>query len=346
MHKKRNCEIRKPAILGLICFILCSCKTEILFLTANEPAPVGVPSYIKKVGIINASLISDSSKFRKNIDQALSAKGPNLDKDCSRENIRGLRDALMQNNRFVQIVFLDSVNIENNYPGTFPSPLSWDVIEKICQMNNVDALFVLELFHTNSKVNVAVAPTSMGGVITGVANASIVTKVNAGWRIYDPQSKTILDEDIVTQSLTFGGNPLDIATSLLNHKEAVMEVSYQLGQYYTGRILPYSIRVSREFYIKGTENFKIAKRMADAGDWDGAAGLWKQETTNPNSKIRAKAYYNMAISCEMNGDLEGAIDWAQKSYILSGKRLALQYLNILKDRKADNDILKAQTTGQ
>ena len=82
--------------------------------------------------------------------------------------------------------------------------------------------------------------------------------------------------------------------------------------------------------------------MAEAGDWNGAAELWKKETTNPKAKIQGRAFYNMAISNEINGDLDAAIDWAQKAYVISGKRLALHYLNILKDRKAENDLLKSQ----
>ncbi len=337
--------MKKLAVLALVCSVYSSCKTETLFLTVNEPAPVGVPGYIKKVGIINRSLFTDSNETRKNIDEVLSAKGPTLDRDCSRESIRGLKDALMQNNRFIQIVFLDTVKLKNKYPGIIPSPLSWDRITQICQANNVDALFALELFHTDSKVNIAVSP-NMASIMAGGANANIVTRVNTAWRIYDPQDKIILDEYPVTQSVSFGGDPLDIAMSLMNHKEAMMGASYQVGQYYAGRILPYSIRVCREYYVKGSENFIIARRMAEAGDWNGAAELWKKETTNPKAKVQGRAYYNMAISNEINGNLEAAIDWAQKAYIISGKRLDLHYLNILKDRKVENDLLKSQTISQ
>jgi len=343
--------MQKLLIFILTCFTFFSCKTEEVYFNANEPAPVTVPAYIKKVGVINRGLLTDTNGSRKTIDDVLSAKGPELDKECSSECKRGLRDALVQSNMFQGIVFLDPVHIKNSFPGTFPSPLSWDKIEEICKQNNVDALFALELFHTDTRINLAASPANLmtSGLPAMAGSATIRTTVNTGWRIYDPQNKAILDEWPITQGLTFNGNvlnPLDAATALMNHKEAVMGVSYRIGQSYAGRILPYTIRVCREFYIKGSDNFKIARRMADAGDWDKAADLWNKETTNFTPKIRARAYYNMAIMSEMNGNVDAAIDWAKKAYETGGKRLALFYLNTLQDRKAQNDLLKYQAHGQ
>ena len=44
----------------------------------------------------------------------------------------------------------------------------------------------------------------------------------------------------------------------------------------------------------------------------------------------------MAILGEINGDLDAAIKWAQKAYENYNNKLALQYVNILKNRKKIN----------
>ena len=51
----------------------------------------------------------------------------------------------------------------------------------------------------------------------------------------------------------------------------------------------------------------------------------------------------MAIISEINGDLDGAIQWSQKSYENYNIRLALNYLNILRYRQRQNELLKSQT---
>jgi len=83
--------------------------------------------------------------------------------------------------------------------------------------------------------------------------------------------------------------------------------------------------------------------MARTGNWDGAAKLWQESTNSSSRKAAGRACYNMAISSEINGDLNGAIQWAQKAYEVYNNRLALSYVNILRQRQSANELLKSQT---
>ena len=102
------------------------------------------------------------------------------------------------------------------------------------------------------------------------------------------------------------------------------------------------MRVSRYYYVRGDDSFKLATRMARTGNWDGAAKIWQQATNSASGKVAGRACYNMAIISEINGDLPGAIQWAQKAYENYGNRLALSYVSVLKNRQNDNAVLKAQ----
>ena len=93
----------------------------------------------------------------------------------------------------------------------------------------------------------------------------------------------------------------------------VKEVASQVGQAYALRIIPFWIRVNRDYYVRGTDNFVIAKRKAQTGNWDDAGKLWEKETSSGDRKIAGRACYNMAIISEINGDLDAAIKWAQRS---------------------------------
>ena len=174
----------------------------------------------------------------------------------------------------------------------------------------------------------------------------MTTTVKTGWRIYDPSSRTILDEYVLGKDISSSGsgiNPAVAASALAGRIEAVKDVSTQAGQAYASRILPYWIRVSRDYFVKGDENFETATRKARSGNWDGAAEIWRDETKNPDGTLAGRACYNMAIIYEINGDLDGAILWAQKSYEDHKIRLALNYLNVLRYRKRQNELLRSQT---
>jgi len=50
----------------------------------------------------------------------------------------------------------------------------------------------------------------------------------------------------------------------------------------------------------------------------------------------------MAIINEINGDIDAAIMWAQKAYEDYRVKIALGYVNILRNRKANNELLAVQ----
>jgi len=334
----------------LVSISLYSCSsTNHVYISVQQPAPVTLPTGIKDVGIVNRSIVSEKNRVLDIVDKVLSVEGDSLDAQASQASVVGLADELIKNNRFTTVTAFNSIDLRSNVPGQFQSPLGWDIVEKICREKHVDALFSLEMFDTDSKVSYAAVPISMKtplGNIPGIEHhANMLTTVKTGWRIYDPVQRLILDEYPITKEMTLSGkgiNPVAAAGAILNRKDAIKDVSRNTGQDYAQRLIPYWIRVTRDYYVKGTDNFSVAKRKAQTGNWDGAAELWKKETTSSSSKIAGRACYNMAIICEINGQLDQAIEWAQKAYENYNNKLALRYVNILKNRKENNSVLKYQ----
>jgi hypothetical protein len=336
----------------VIVFIFSSCaSTELVHISVLQPAPVTLPAYIKNVVVVNRTAVSKKSKVFNVVDKAVSLETPDLDKEGSLATIAGLAQELKKNNRFDEVNLLTGTDLSTDVPGLFPSPLSWDTVEKYCNENNADALFSLELFDTHSKIDYSInkttAKTPFGKIPLVEQQANMRTVVKAGWRIYDVREKNILDEAAVSRNIIYHGrgiNPLLAAQALIERKEAVKEVGNIAGHAYAFSIIPLWTRVTRDYYVKGNSNFKMATRKARTGNWDGAAQLWQAETNNPKTKIAGRACYNMAIISEINGDLDSAIDWAQKSYENYGIRLALRYVNILKNRKINDAIAEDQQT--
>ncbi len=333
----------------LFILILVSCKTNELYLNVVEPAPVQIPSDVKNVGIINRYLPTDETKAIDEIDKTLSLEGKNLDKYGSAESVRGLADELSGNSRFASVAVIDDIKFKTSGLESFPAPLKWEIVEMICSEKNADALFALERYDTDTHVNYSsqkgTVKTPLGSIPGIEHRVEMQTVVQTGWRIYYPSEKAILDEYAYEESIIFSGsgiNPLLAAAGLIGRKEAVIQVSSKAGHEYAMRILPYQIEVSRDYYVKGTGNFKIAKRRAQLGKWDEAGELWDKETNNSKGKIAGRACYNMAIINEINGDFNSAIGWAQKAYEDYNNKLALNYIRVLENRRNKSDIVKAK----
>ena len=341
--------MKKIILLYFVAVVFTSCRTNQLSINIQVPAPVTMSNSIKKVGVINRSIPNEQEKVQNAAHQVLSAQSFAMLKEGGAESIRGLKDALQENKRFEQVAFIDSVKFKSTAIGLFPAVLSWDKVEAICKANKIDALFVLEMFDTELKVNPNAVPLNVNNplqVVNAVQNVSITTFVKTGWRIYVPTTRRVIDENTVVQSTTStGGNPLITVDAILQRKETIKQIANECGHIYAERILPDYVKVYREYFIRGGSiNFKIAKRRARSGNWDGAAELWMKETKSFKRKSAGRACYNMAIINEINGNLEEAVKWAQKAYEDYGIRLSLGYIRVLKERKAEQNLLEKQQT--
>lgn len=322
-----------------------------LTMSVTEPAPVYVPSNIETIAIVNRSLPSVQNDELEKLDKIFSVEGKNLDKNGALETVTGLLDELTKTQRFDRIKIVNKLDLKNPGSGIFPASLPWEIVENICKENNVDAIFVLSYYDTDATIDYKAEKFQIKGA-PGVKipivehHARVFTSIKTGWRIYDPINRWIADEIQIKRQVTSEGvgvNPVNAVRAILDREQAVLQISNNIGHTYAQRIFPYKTRVSRDYYIRGTDNFKTAKRMAQTGNWDAAAELWEDEIANPKRKIAGRACYNMAIINEINGNLYEAADWAAKSYTDYKDKEALQYLRILNNRIAKNDQLKQET---
>ncbi len=343
----------KLMYLAVLAVALSSCSsTNLVFISVKEPAAVTVPNYIKSVSIVNRSLASRENKVIDAIHQVVSLESEGLVLQGGNACINGLNDELVSNNRFDRIIKLDSTELRAFGVGVFPAPLDWSQVEKICHDTKTDALFALELFDTDTRLSYSSNPvninTALGRISAPEHHVNMNTLVKTGWRMYDPKSRIILDESYISKDLQFSGkgiNPVVAAAALIGKKEAVIQVGNTAGHMYATKIDPYWIRVSRDYFVRGSDKLEMAKRKAQTGNWDDAGDLWKQETNNYKRKIAGRACYNMAIISEINGDIDGAIIWAQKAYENYRVKIALHYVNILRNRKVNNELLTLQQGG-
>lgn len=345
----------KNYLFLLLTILISSCSsTNLMTLRVTEPAPIFITNRDLKIGIINRAVPSQANKNIDAIDKILSVEGKNLDKLGSNSSVQGLLTELKKNEQVKRVMILDSSKFKNTGLAVFPEAISWDNAEKLCTENNLNVLYELSFYDTDAKVDYKTSTTQianpLGIKIPAIEHqATINTLIKMGWRIYYPHQKIMVDEYIANNNITLSGkgiNPVRAVEAIIGRKEAVINISDKIGQDYAAKLLPYYTRVSRDYYVKGTNNFEIGKRRAQTGDWDGAAELWAKETNNSDPKIAGRACYNMAIINEINGDLNKAIEWASKSYTDYRDKLGLRYVNMLKNRVKKQKILESESPKQ
>ncbi|MCK0189013.1 DUF6340 family protein [Arenibacter sp. F20364] len=335
----------------LFSMIGCSPTKEIVLQTM-EPSPVLISQKIKRIGIINRSVLPNVEGHETGLNRMVAAEEQWLSEQGRDAALTGLFNELLKDSRFKTIKMLDSVPQELLNFDAGNDSISWEQIEQICDTYDVDAIFSMSFF--DAETTVSLKKTSMlqpnlmrVKVKVPAQEITLETLIENGWKIYYPNSNEIIDEFVFNDhivSIGKGTNPMEAYRAIEGRKDTLVEQSMTTGSNYGLRLLPYEHSVERLYFARGSNNLDLADNLLENGDWQGASQLWEKELDNSNPKIAGRACYNLAVMNEINGDLKKAIEWASKSHLDYDNKEALEYLDVLKFRTIQNQILEQQVS--
>ena len=339
-------------LFSLIALTVGCGSTKEIVLQTMEPSPVHISQKIKRIGIVNRSIRPEVEEDETGLNRMVAAEEQWLLEQGRNAALTGLFNELLKDNRFETIKILDSVPQEILHFEMVNDSISWTSVENICNAYDVDAIFSMAFFDTETTVSIKktsmMQPNLMRVKVKVPAQElTLETLIENGWKIYYPKSKEIIDEIVFNDQIISKGkgtNPLEAYKAIEGRKETLVEQSKATGSNYGQRLLPFENSVERSYFVRGTTNFEQACVLVENGDWQGASKLWEKELDNSNSKIAGRACYNMAVMHEINGDLTAAMDWASKSYKDHKNKNAMEYLDILKYRSFQNQILEQQVS--
>jgi hypothetical protein len=329
------------------------CKTTSLSLDVLVPAQISVPQDIQNVGLVNRSLPQDKSRWANILEGFLSGEEIFGDREGSEKCLGGLASTLNNSPRFKASV-LTGVDLRGTGTRQFPPPLDWDRVKQICDDFRVDALVALETFDSDVGISRGEREEERKvddkKVKVTVYSADLRINVNTGWRIYDPIHETFADMNIYTFRRRWNGDgdtPDEALHELPHKRDAIDQAGVYAGEQYGLRISPTWARVTRSYYSKFKKNpdLELAHRYVKTNDWDKAIEVWKKLVNSGDRETAGMAAYNMALACEMKGNLDIAYSWAKKAYQDYGVKKALSYMNILNQRLQDQQALKEQMGG-
>ncbi len=332
-------------------FILISCASSSISLNVLVPADINVPQDIKRLAAVNRSLPAKGEGFNNVLEGVVTGEGLFVDKDASRRTIDGIANGLASSPRFT--IAIPNLELKGTGTAQWPLPLDWPQVEKICKDNQTDALLVLETFDSNNSHNTTTVNkkrTENGKEIPYVEFvAHLGIAINAGWRIYDPKNKKIIDQNVYVDRMDWeknGPTEKDAIKLLPSQRNATMDAGYFAGQQYARRISPTWVWTSRSYYVKGIDSFKTAKRKVQSQQWNEAAEIWQAALKDPKQKVAGRAAFNLALAAEVDGKLDVAVEWAKKAYSDYGCKAARSYTNVLYQRLNDQERLKQQMEGK
>jgi len=299
-----------------------------------EPTVI-LPDGINNIAVVNRSLTQEKDKQAKTIEAIVTGEIAGSDKLASDEAIKGVFDGI-KNKSHVNIIIPDSLRLYGTGTRLTPDVLKWEKVNEICKKSDADVLLVLETFDSNSDIVIATAVDQVTSVLkSGKPNSRLPNKarvnVRSYWRLYDPYNKTIIDQYQQNYYTDF-----DFVNGILP-LNALPETAYAAGYDYISRLLPSYYRVKRDMYKKGkgrdSNVFDAGWRRTEVAKWEEAIDIWTEIAENSNSESAGRAALNIAVSYEVLGKTELALQWAQRAYEDYGDKLGRNYAKILLRRK-------------
>ncbi len=324
--------------------ILVSCRSNFATITIENanPAKDELPSDIRRIALVNRSM---NKQFMNHCEDSLQMyfyrKGYQLsnivlDSLASDTTVQALASLLNESGRY-QTVIPGEKNIYRDLSyEIIPDTLDPEVVSKYCRDYQTDALMVLERFYTKTMADFSAEKEFReNGLGIYSYYASLDLKYNAFFRIYKPGEKSPIKQINLTDTIyweSFDYKQKSLMEKLPTVKQALINASIKVALDIDSRISPNWIPEKRGYFLFNRNDDRGEKLIQD-NNFDEAEKYWTGLTKSENKKIRSKAEFNMALINELNGNIESAIIWAQKSYYSFYRHQTETYLNKLKVRK-------------
>lgn len=341
--------ISKLLIISFL-IVLASCSsTQLVTINTMEPAKIDLSNKILRVGVLNGVGYIDKSIATKGIDRLIAIEDQWLISKGQDAAVHALVEELKKDSRF-EVEALDAFEDGTDKIEINSNELSWKEIKAICDKHNIDALF--SLTHFDAETSVSFKKTKMEQVnmmrekeSVSAQEITLETLIENGWRIYDPTLGVIIDEYTDNQQIVSkakGTDPVAALRAIGSRKESMLSKGKLTGNSYGERLKPSEHKIIREYFVKGTNKLIQAGKSMSDGDLKSATALWKEETSNSKSKIKGRAFYNLAVGEEIGGDLHQAIAWATKAKESLNDKGSQSYLSELENLLIEQMIVEGQ----
>jgi len=301
---------------GLLWFVLLfsmnSCVSyEKFSIEVFKPAKLTLPTDIKKVALVSRSL-----KYPNDTLQNYQANNYKLVKDKIRFNydslaiticMDSLAGCLQKQNRFdnISIVPVNSFSL-NRVKEIRPAKNEW--YSNLTQKADVDGLILLDMFSCfYSKSNTNATP------IATVITSNI-------WSFYDSRQQKIIDRFVQIDTLYWDCNDDEGNYKKLQipeKKEAISLASGVIGENYSKHILPSWSKVYRDIMVCNKPDLEQAAKLAKNNKWTEATVIWQNYVESNNKRDQIISLYNLALSNEMNGEIDQAIQLTDRAAQIS-----------------------------
>jgi hypothetical protein len=315
-------NLKRFFLLYLLAIVLSSCSLKKIAVQVPDPPEFQIPYNIKSIVIFNrsqnAKFVYTKSDSAENFVPKLFFRKTYYDISASDSAIVSAARAIYDTQRFDVVVPLQRNIYRDDIDGIL-GPLDSLHINHYCTDFNVDAALVLE--HFSEKINGYVSEIGL--------NTRMI------WRFYQPGQfplSLLTDDTLHWYGKRYQTNE-EFLKKLPSLKDLLIEGGINSGKNIARQIGCVWQDQKRYYYKTGKKKIDAAIPFIRSDKWEEASAIWLKFSSVSSPFLRSKIEYNLAVSAEMTGDIDRAIDWANKSLQVKSFSKTKKYLKELHNRK-------------
>lgn len=178
------------------------------------------------------------------------------------------------------------------------------------------------IFSTDYKLNKSDSSSTLINDFNIYRDATEVVHIFSGWNFYDLKKQKLIYTHLKTDTIKWYEPAYNIKMAkriLPSRWDAVLNAADVAGTQFVEFLVPHWLEVERMYYNFSQLKLKSTNELIKQNRWMEAAAIYKKNTKIRNKKVASKCMFNMALVCELNGDIEAALDWVKKSIYANHK---------------------------
>jgi hypothetical protein len=306
----------------------CGHKVSLSYLA---PAEVDLGQDVERVLLLDRSDPSQMKTGKQVLDalEGLSSgEGFDLDSETRELALQGLRDVLQESDRF-EVVTMSTGGKARE-------------LDKLCDKADCDAVVALDKLDSDGFVVMEAERTGEGKPEYEATRSS---SVDATFRVYDADG-LVLDEAVLSvgaDAVVESDRPSEALAVAAVTGDLRGDLAHEVGASYGRRIAPHEELSVRTLYRTGSPELKAAVAEVRSGDWDAASAIWRELIqSSDDTKLVAKARHNLAVSAELEGRLDRALQLARNAADVLDRGRTERYALALEQRWVDQKRLDKQ----
>jgi tetratricopeptide (TPR) repeat protein len=309
-------------------FFITSCKTSFR-ISVKEPAVIAISDSIEQFGVVNN--VTKMNSPEEVAGSLLGGNAPNANITAAERAVDGIFRALDRSDK------LHGITFETNQFKSSDGQINWAYIDSAAKANGLDGFIEIAELRTVSPVGGSVMANMEGKSRTYIDGTAYVNYYIANEHISHERMVVRYRHNI---RLSEGNTVFDILNDVKKKQEQYRALGFELG-YKAGKLIyPNWVWANRKYYNKGSKELKRAKPMIHKGNWDIAEKQLEYGLDNHKEKVRGRICYNLALVNEGQGEIDKAIEYAERAALEYGDKMANDYLVILRERKRQLEQIK------